>query len=108
MSKPCCDTKTSLQSQVDELTHVVNQTAVASHHNTNLLLNMLQQQQLIIVYLLEKLEISSEELQAFAAAIEDSKDPAAEETPAEEANPSLTSLSVNTTEYPPHAAIFGG
>jgi hypothetical protein len=69
---------------------------------------MLQQQQLILVYLLDKLEISSEELQAFAAAIEDSKDPAAEETPEEGANPSLTSLSVNTTEYPPHAAIFGG
>jgi hypothetical protein len=108
MSKPCCDTKISLQTQVDELTHVVNQTAVASHHNINLLLSMLQQQQLIIVYLLEKLEISAEEIQAFAAAIEESKDTPTEQGPPAGATTPLTTLSVSTTEYPPHAAIFGG
>jgi hypothetical protein len=108
MSKACCDTKISLQTQVDELTHVVNQTAVAAHHNTNLLLSMLQQQQLILVYLLDKLEISSDEIQAFAAAIEDSKDPVAETAPTEEKPTELTSLSVSSTESPPHAAIFGG
>jgi hypothetical protein len=69
---------------------------------------MLQQQQLILVYLLDKLEISSDEIQAFAAAIEDSKDPVAETAPTEEKPTELTSLSVSSTEYPPHAAICGG
>lgn len=108
MSKNCCDTKSTLQSQVDELTQVVNQTAIASHHNTNLLLGMLQQQQLIIVYLLEKFDISTEEIQEFAAAVEASEivPEGVEQPAAEEA--ATTATSVTTSGYPAHAAIFGG
>lgn len=105
MSKACCDTKMSLQSQVEELTQVVNQTAIASHHNTNLLLGMIQQQQLILVYLLEKLEISADELQAFAAAVEDSEDAPVRE---QEEVKSETATATSDSGYPAHAAIFGG